>query len=77
MTLPQADKRVAGRYLPLISDEAHAGLAQIEHHQRAAQAWPLDAQVAIARTESVLERILRLATQARAGFPPGERERGT
>ncbi len=84
MTLPQADKRVAGRYLPLISDEATAGLAQIEYHQCAMDAWPLDAQVAIARmervlarTESTLERIVRLATQARAGFPPAERERGT
>ena len=77
MTLPQADKRVAGRYIPLISREAEAGLRQIEQHQRAVHAWPPDAQAALSRTEVVLERIVRLATQARAGFPPGERERGT
>ncbi len=77
MTLPQVDKRVAGRYLPLISDEATAGLAQIEHSQRAARSWPPDAQVTVSRMEVALERILRLATQARAGLPPGERAPGT
>ncbi len=77
MTLPQADKKVAGRYIPLISDEAKAGLAQIEHSQRAAHTWPPDAQVTVSRTEVVLERILRLATQARAGVPPSERAPGT
>jgi len=77
VTLPQADKRVAGRYIPLISDEAAAGLQQIEQTQHALRTWPLDAQVAFTRAEVVLERIVRLATQARAGLPINERERGT
>jgi hypothetical protein len=78
VTLPQADKRVAGRYIPLISDEVLAGLAHIEHTtQHEVRTWPPEARAALSDTKVVLHRILLLTTQACAGLPPNKRARGT